>query len=221
MKNQYIKYILVFLAVLLVSCVSFLIPIEKTASFWVSYVFYWMHSILLAFILHLAFDKTDSLKDKFFHLPITRQGIIFYILQLILLAVTLFVSVIPVWLSAILNIVLFGVAIAKLLVLHMAKDTIVHTENVVKEKTFFLKSLQVDLEMMAEKEENNDIKAKLTALAEKFQYSDPMSNDALKDIETEITNKVQELKQAENKVELIGEIEMLLMERNKKCKILK
>lgn len=75
--------------------------------------------------------------------------------------------------------------------------------------------------MLANTEMDADIKASLTKLAEKIRFSDPMSNDALINLETEIANKVKELKTTANKAEIIAGIELLLAERNKKAKLLK
>lgn len=85
----------------------------------------------------------------------------------------------------------------------------------------YIKSLQVDVEMLAFAETNTDTKAALTKLAEKIRFSDPMSNEALADLEAEITAKVKELKTDENKFEIITIIDSLITERNKKAKILK
>ena len=48
-----------------------------------------------------------------------------------------------------------------------------------------------------------------------------MSNDVLSDLEAEITAKVKELKNAENKAEIITVLDSLITERNKKAKLLK
>lgn len=75
--------------------------------------------------------------------------------------------------------------------------------------------------MLADVESDNDTKTALKKLAEKIRFSDPMSNVELSSLEKEITTKVESLKTATNKTEIISEINTLLTERNKKCKILK
>ena len=75
--------------------------------------------------------------------------------------------------------------------------------------------------MIAEKESDENTKSKLLKLAEKIRFSDPMSNEKLVDLETIIFDKVKELKTAPDKQNIITEINMLLDERNKKCKIYK
>ena len=58
-------------------------------------------------------------------------------------------------------------------------------------------------------------------LAEKIRYSDPMSDEQLADIEDRITVKIAELKSSADKVKIINELNSLLDERNRKCKLLK
>ena len=98
---------------------------------------------------------------------------------------------------------------------------ITRVEEKIKDKRAFIQFLQIDIEMLTESEKNAEIKAELKKLAEKVRYSDPMSHETLGDLESRISAKVEEMKTSENKKALIGEIDLLLTERNKKCKILK
>ncbi|MGN0654664.1 MAG: hypothetical protein ACI4KD_07090 [Oscillospiraceae bacterium] len=75
--------------------------------------------------------------------------------------------------------------------------------------------------MLASNEADADIKLALTKLAEKIRFSDPMSSEHLGDLESEIADKVKELKSAENKSAIIAVIDSLITERNKKAKLLK
>ena len=90
-----------------------------------------------------------------------------------------------------------------------------------QQKTFQLKSLQTDVELLTETEIRPDAKAALQALAEQLCFSDPMSGEALAPLEQEISEKIAALKAAEDKAQTAAEISRLLDERNKKCKILK
>ena len=94
-------------------------------------------------------------------------------------------------------------------------------EEKVEKKVFYIKALQVDIEMLASTETDSDTKAALTKLAEKIRFSDPMSNEVLAELEAEITAQVKELKTAEDKAEIITVLDSLITERNKKAKLLK
>lgn len=69
--------------------------------------------------------------------------------------------------------------------------------------------------------------AKCSILSEDVKYSDPMSNDALAGVESQITLKMSELSESVEKSDInivkkcVREAQILLNERNKKCKLLK
>jgi len=75
--------------------------------------------------------------------------------------------------------------------------------------------------MLADAENDRDIKNALRKLAEKIRYSDPMSNEDLETIEIIITNKIAELKNADNKSKTIDELNLLLDKRKLVCKMKK
>ena len=97
----------------------------------------------------------------------------------------------------------------------------------VKTKTFFIKSLTVDAESLISRAKSENIKAECKKVYEAVRYSDPMSNDALTSIESDITIKFSKLSEAvvaEDSaavVILADEITILLGDRNKKCRLLK
>ena len=94
-------------------------------------------------------------------------------------------------------------------------------------KTLFIKSLTVDAESLISRAKNENIKAECKKVYEAVRYSDPMSNDVLASIESDITIKFSRLSEAvisedlETVVKLADEIIILLGDRNKKCKLLK
>lgn len=90
-----------------------------------------------------------------------------------------------------------------------------------EKKVFYMKSLQVEVELLTESENDSEIQAELLKLAEKIRFSDPMSSDALAEIESEIANKIKEIKTSEDKIAIIAVTSALVEERNKKAKILK
>lgn len=91
----------------------------------------------------------------------------------------------------------------------------------VREKTFYIKQLQADVELLAGAETDAATKSALMQLAEKMRYSDPMSDEQLAAIEDRITEKIAELKASTDKANIINELNSLLDERNRKIKIMK
>ena len=101
------------------------------------------------------------------------------------------------------------------------RGEIERVETKVKQKVFYIKSLQVDVELLAKNESDSEVKAELEKLAEKIRFSDPMSLPELGAIEKDIADKTNGLKTAVDKLTVITEIDALLAERNAKIKILK
>ena len=81
--------------------------------------------------------------------------------------------------------------------------------------------LQTEIDLLINREKDDDVRLALENLAQKIRFSDPMSSEQLKVLENEIDSKVSDLKIATNKKELIDIINLLLDERNIKCKMIK
>ena len=100
-------------------------------------------------------------------------------------------------------------------------------ENKVQNNTHFIKSLTVDMENLKEQAMTDPIKAEVKKIYEAVRYSDPISNDALADLESQIVEKYDALTQAVAQGNLgmvqavAGEMIILINNRNKKCKLLK
>lgn len=95
------------------------------------------------------------------------------------------------------------------------------TENKVAVKRQFIKDLQIEVEMLAEIESDEEVRQKLTEFAKKIRFSDPMSDSSLSELEDELSAKVADIGNSSDSVATIKEAETLLMKRNRKVKALK
>ena len=103
----------------------------------------------------------------------------------------------------------------------VGRTEIEKVEQKVQGKVFYIKNLQVDIEILASAEKDAKTKEQLEQLAEKVRFSDPMSSEQLASLEEKISLAVKNLKSSGNKMKIIEELNLLLDERNRKCKILK
>lgn len=117
--------------------------------------------------------------------------------------------------------IIAGVSAVCMISDNVGRNEIERVEAKVQKKVFYIRELQADIELLADNESDATVKTALTQLAEKIRFSDPMSNEQLADLENKISTKVAELKTASSKLVIITELNSLLAERNKKCKILK
>ena len=220
-KNTKLAYAVLGIVFILFNVIVFAVPTDKTITFWIAYAFTVVAFALQIGIWNAAFKATETLKSKFLGVPIIYVGIVYLVLQLIAFAVFMIFPLIPSWIVVIACALVLGISVICLISADVARDEINRVEEKVNQKGFYIRELQADVEMLAEQEQNLEIKTSLTRLAEKIRYSDPMSNVALADLEARIREKVTALRTTDHKLEIIAELDLLLAERNRKAKILK
>ena len=220
-KNKGMGYAVLAIAFLLFNVIAFAVPTAKTATFWIAYVFTAVAFALQIGIWKFAFKGADTLKSKFLGIPLISVGITYLIIQIIAFAIFMALPLTASWIAIVVCALILGISAICLIGTETGREEINRVEEKVEKKVFYIKSLQVDIEMLVSAERDADTKAALTKLAEKIRFSDPMSNDVLANLEAEISAKVKELKTAENKAEIITVLDSLVTERNKKAKLLK
>ena len=221
MKKKGLAYAVLVIAFALFNVIAFFIPTEKTATFWIAYAFSAIAFLLQIVIWKLAFKGTDTIKSKFLGIPLLSVGFRYLVIQVIAFAVFMIFPTLPTWIPVVVCSVILGGSAICLIGTETGREEINRVEEKVKSKVFYIKSLQVDVEMLAKAESDPTIKAELAKLAEKIRFSDPVSSDALAEIETEIANKIKEIETSKDKLAIIAVTTALVEERNKKAKILK
>ncbi len=200
---------------------AFVMPSEKTTTFWIAYAFSVLAFLSQIFLLKI-FKRKDALKDKKF-IGFSSLHIGFAYLSLQIVSFFLFKALffLPPFVSIIVCSIIFGIFLSLQIFLEMAKNEIVAVEERVEEKVLFIKKLQIEAEIALKKETDYEVKKDLQRLVKTIRFSDPMSNSELIELEEKIKDKVNNFALSSNKKVDICEIEALLYERNKKCKILK
>lgn len=220
-KNSTKGYVILGILFALVSIIAFAVPTVKTATFWIAYVFTAVAFAAQIGIWKTALGKEETLKSKFLGFPVVHIGIVYAVIQVIAFAMFMFVPTLPAWSAIVVCSVIAGVSAVCMISADAGSNEIERVEAKVQKKVFYIRELQADVELIAAAETDTDTKAALTQLAEKIRFSDPMSNDQLADLESKISTKAAELKTAANKMKIITELNSLLDERNKKCRIMK
>ena len=220
-KNKGMAYAVLGIFFVIFNVIVFAIPTAKTVTFWVAYIFTLIAFAMQPLIWKFAFKDTDTLKSKFLGIPLISVGIIYLLVQIVAVAVFIALSFVPSWIAIVVCILILGISAICLIGTETGREEINRIEHKVSKKVFYIKSLQIDIEMLAKAEADADTKTALTNLAEKIRFSDPMSDELLAELETKISNKFEELKSAEQKSTIINELTLLIEERNKKCKLLK
>ena len=221
MKNKNLGYVVLGILLVLVSLIAFVVPTEKTGTFWIAYVFTAIAIVAQIVIWKNALGKEDTLKSKFLGLPVVHVSVVYLVVQIVAFAVFVAVPELPIWSAIVACAAILGFSVIFMIAGEAGHGEIERVEAKVQKKVFFIKELQADVELLINRETNTEIRDALQQLAEKIKFSDPMSNDALAEVEEAITAKIAELKSASDKIAVIQELNSLLMKRNKKAKILK
>lgn len=220
-KNSTKGYVILGILFALISIIAFAVPTSKTATFWIAYVFTAAAFAAQIGIWKTALGKEGTLKSKFLGFPLVHIGIVYAVIQVIAFAVFLLVPTLPAWSVIVVCSVIAGISAVCMISADAGRNEIERVEAKVQKKVFYIRELQADIELLADNETNADVKTALTQLAEKIRFSDPMSNEKLADLEDKISTKIEELKTTSSQLEIITELNSLLDDRNKKCKILK
>lgn len=231
--NKTFKYYAIALAILFVlfNVITFgfssLAGQEKyTASFWTGYVFITASFVGQLVCAYFAFKDSD-IKKTFYNISLVTTSYTGLILSFVFGGLCMVIASLPYWAGVILCTVVLALNVIAVVKSAAAIDLVSVADDKVKAQTFFIKSLTVDAESLMARAKSTTAKAGCKKVYEAVRYSDPMSNNALSSIESEITIKFAKLTEAvvDDSAELVDEIAnelvVLIEDRNKKCKLLK
>lgn len=222
MNKQNVRgYALLGIAFVLLSVLVFALPMEKTATFYLAYAFTAVAFGAQIVIWKLALGREESLKSKFLGFPIVHIALVYLLVQSIACLVFTLLSTLPLWSAALVCVFIAGISALSMITADVARSEVERVETKVQKKVFYIRELQVEAELLSERETEPEVKVALAVLAEKIRFSDPMSSAQLSELESRIAAKMEELKTSQNKLPLITDLVALLDERNRKCKILK
>ena len=214
----------------LFNAITFLIPNEvfgvtrfDKGVFWVAYSL-----ITLSFLAEIAtaykFIKDDGAEKMFLNIPLLRTGYMAVVVSVIVGIVFMIFPVLPAWIGAIVSLLVAGyfvIACVKAIVL---SEDVYQKEQQIKTNTSFIKDAVIESANLIARATTEEIRIECQKIYDAFRFSDHVSKSSLKDIETEISNYLSEMKLAvEN--ETIDEVKftskkllILIKERNMRCK---
>lgn len=196
----------------------------KGSGFWTGYIF-----ITLAFAGQLACGiyvlNTGDRTKMFYDIPVITVSYGGLIATLICGAVVMLVPQIPVWAGIIACLAILAFTATAVIKAMAVSDIVSETDSRVMEDTMFIRTLTADAEILAANAMDDDIKAVCRKVYEAARYSDPVSDAALSDIESQIRSGFTLLADAVAKggdaAAEAKKITALLAERNSKCKSMK
>lgn len=227
-EKKLIKSVMIIYTVLLaVYSISFwVIPFSKKTDNITAYLFSCIAIILSYITTYQAFQSTDDLTEKIYGYPIFRIGCVYAGVQMLISIVIDFVSVlitIPFWMVFVVCIICLGAAVIGMIMTENARQTVVGVYQETDSKEHKIKSFQLDVSAYVAKCQTPREKTEMEKLAEKFRFSDPVSNSQSEELEAILQVEVERL---ENMLDQEEEIVLqqvqfvgnLLEDRNRRCK---
>ena len=224
MNNKTRFYIAAAAVFVAFSVIAFVPPFVMNGTFWVSYIFGVIAIALQLYAYPKAFAG-KSQKSKFYGFPIAKVATIYLIAQLALSLIFIIAAkFIPTWVAVIVGIILLCAAAIGLVGVEIAREEVHRQDVQVKKDTTAMRAMQVKVKALADICPA-EVKAELEKLAESFRFSDPVTNDATKDLEAKLSVRLEDLSDAiaagntDGISAQIVKLSALLAERNAVCKM--
>lgn len=233
MKKRFLVYGIIWAICLAVfNVIAFVTPKEIAGdskfdgAFWIGYIF-----ITIAFFGQLvcaffAF-KAESLKKTFYRLPMISISYTGLIVMLIAGSLCMAIPNLPEWVGIIVCVLVLAFSVITVIKAAAVSEIVSNVDEKVRAKIAFIKALTVDAQNLMNTAKTEALCAETKKVFEAIRYSDPMSDEALADIESQIQSQFNAFSDAvqESDEELAHATADSLIEtlinRNQKCKLLK
>lgn len=195
-------------------------------AFWAGYALIMLALIGQAVCSWLFFKKDDK-NNIFLGLSALSFSLSGLIVSLIAGVLCMIIPNMPTWLGAIIGILVLGAYGIAYVTATASAEAVASIDKKVEAKTMFSRSLTADIESIKARARSEAVKAEVKKVYEAVRYSDPMSSEALFDVETQIIagfNRLVstvEADDAEAAKTAADEMVILIKDRSNKCKLLK
>ena len=219
---------IIILGVVLVAylVLALVIPFKHTATYWIGFIFGIIGIVVSAIGVIIAFKNAVSARSKFYGFPIARLVVIYAIIQIIVSFLLMGLGfVCPSWVGIIICVLLLVFAVIGMVATDAVRDEIERQDMVIKKDTSAMRALQSRANMLVNSCEDENVKESVKKLAEDFRFSDPVSSDAITEIEGQMSGLMDEVEKAvvdgdnEGAQTLIKKLSGILQERNRLCKL--
>lgn len=204
----------------------FFLTDERNNVFWTSYAFMSIAFVVQIVSMLLAF-KSMEVESAFLGIPLASLSIYYFFAAIFVGAVFMFFQIAPFKLAFALQSIILGVYIIIAIISLFTRDVVQEVNDNIKESVTAMKVLNVDVDSILAMAEDPSLKSALKKLSETVKYSDPMSNEAVSEIEGEIMAVIDEIRiysengQNEEAIKGCKNAELLFLKRNKLLKATK
>ena len=199
----------------------FLFLKPETPVFWMSYGFMILAFGLQILGMYLSF-KEFSVQAVFFGIPLAQFTLYYFFAELFMSLVFMIFQGITWKIPLLLQIVLLAVYAIVAIVSVATRDASVAAKDKVQESATVIRLNTVDVEMLRDTAADPELKNQLRRLAETVRYSDPMTHDAIADVDARIRQETIALQtycednDTQAALDSCAKLQRLYVERNKK-----
>lgn len=218
-------YAIIFVAY----CVLFFaVPFPKNGASLAAFAFSAVAIIAGCGISLYAF-KNEGLKSKIYGFPVFRIGFVYMIVQLIVGAVIIVISIfteLPLWIPVAASVLIMAFAGIGIIGSDNARDIITEQQEKTEQAISQMKTFRLDMGNIVEICSFPELKKPLQKLSDDFRYSDPVTSEELSGVEENLKAQVKALSALVNTdkelaQKKISEVSALLADRNRRCRELK
>lgn len=229
MKKARNTYLIIWaICFALYNVIVFVVPSENRESdnFWVGYALITASLVGNLISSFIALNSKSNAK-VLYNIPLITCSIVEIVISAIAGAIFMTVPGIESWVVVVVPAIILAVSVIVSLIAKSTADIVGDIDDKIKTQTNFIKSITLDAEMLMSNVSTPEVKAEIKKVYEAFRFSDPMSSDALSDVEGRIQNQfnlLQEVAITEDtdRVSQVSKDLLSLIDyRNKKCKISK
>ena len=192
--KQYVKFAILYAAIFAIYNIIVLLAFtEKNNIFWISYGFMCAgFAVNIAITLYTFRSEIDAV---FMGIPLLSFSIFYFFAELFVSVVfMLFKGFAGVTLTVSVQTILLLAFVIVAVVAMMTKDAVEGVNKAIEKNVRTIKNLSVDVKILEDQCMDKELKAELHKISEAIRYSDPMTTDAVAELDELITGKVKELK---------------------------
>ncbi|MDD6097984.1 MAG: hypothetical protein PUB66_04570 [Oscillospiraceae bacterium] len=193
--KQYITMSIIFAAVFAIyNIIVLLLFGDKNNIFWISYGF-----MCAAFAVDIGVTvfsfKTLDTEAVFMGIPLLSFSIFYFFAELFASTVfMLFRNHASTKLTVSIQLIMLLIYVIFAALALLSRDAVQGIENDIKTKVAGIKNLSVDVKILEDQCMDGELKGELHKISEAIKYSDPMTTDAVGELDELIKSKVTELK---------------------------
>lgn len=226
-KNKGVVSLVIAVIFALYSVVCFVLIGNRGTQFLTAYLFTVAAFSFLICSVWLLDASQNTLRDVFMGIPIWRECVLYAILQVGFSIIIMLLPESLLKITVVIQIMLLGSYVILVASSIAGKHTVENADRKVQAKRDYLGTLQVELQLLIQKESSLDVQKALNELTETVRFSDPMSSEELRMAEDEILDCIAVLQSEydestpDEKMLRIKNIKNKVVARNMRCKILK